>query len=647
MVAKSGIKVGVVAVAKRTRRWLLVLVFASAVALGSDPPAVAATGHVERAYVTVDDGTQIALAIWYPAGFKATDRHNWPALFEMDGYQGYQPMVTGNDMNDTEFFGRTDRYVVVYALVRGTGCSGGQFNLFSPRSSLDGRYIIDHWIPRQTWSNGLVGITGHSYSGLTAFLVAATHPRHAKAIAVSGVIDDLYRGILYPGGVLNEGFPILWGALLRPAEEFAGNATNYSDPQCAQNQLQHRGTDTVPLTSMLLPIFTQTTAAPGTWGIEHSLFRVESGIRAPIQINQQYQDEQTGPRGGYGLWQQLPAGLPKRLVVSNGQHNPNDPAGDKNAWLDCWLIDEPAGRPCETVTGENSAGGTVTVPVDSPSARVLLYFESRVGGPEGQLRNRPYLTSDWPPSETNWKLYYLRADHTLGSSPGPDGSLSYVSTTSDEHTTGTAGVAPASNNPGAATFTDGPNEARFALPFAATTALTGPMEINLWIQSTAPDTDVFVDLLDYDPATGETAYLQRGLLRASFRAVDPSRSDRITTGPLAGTIYRPYHPFLTRQLLTPGQAYLLPIEIFPLGHVFYPGHELIINIHAPPANDPITPWAYAPEQSPGVDTILQDPQHRSTLLLPFLPHLPPLWPDGPTPCGQIAGYVCFTSSAAP
>src|SRR6267143_720611 len=173
------------------------------------------------------------------------------------------------------------------------------------RSSLDGKYIIDSWIAKQSWSNGVVGITGHSYSGLTGFLVAATHPRHVKAIALSGLIDDFYRSILYPGGIFNHGFPVLWGALLRPAEEFAGNATNYGDPQCAQNQLQHQGTDTVPVTQLIAPVYTQMTAAPDTWAIEHSLFRVESGIRAPIQINQQYQDEQTGPRGGYVLWQHV------------------------------------------------------------------------------------------------------------------------------------------------------------------------------------------------------------------------------------------------------------------------------------------------------------------------------------------------------
>ncbi|HZU61420.1 MAG TPA: CocE/NonD family hydrolase [Solirubrobacteraceae bacterium] len=620
---------------------MLTALMAVLLLLGSVPAqAQARSGGraVGPVYIRVDDGTSIAVCIWEPPGFQAHGGRRWPTLFEMDGYQGCP------SPNDNQFFGHTSKYVDVYAQIRGTGCSGGRFDLFSRRSALDGKYIIDHWIPKQPWSNGIVGITGHSYSGLTGFLVAATHPK-VRAVAVSGLIDDLYRSILYPGGIFNEGFPVLWGAILRPYSQFSGNTHNYqANPQCQRNELQHQGTDTVPV-QLIAPAYTQMTAAPSTWAIQHSLFRVESGLRAPIQINQQYQDEQTGPRGGYILWQNIPRRLPKRLVLSNGQHNPNDPANDKGAWLDCWLIDKPAGRPCETVTGRTAAGATVTRRVDDPSVRVLMYFDSLVGGPHGQRRNRPYLTSNWPAPETRWRTYYLQANHRL--SPGrrgENGSVTYVSSTTDEHTSGTFGY-PAGpgfppDNTGAATFIHGPNEARYALSFSHTTAISGPILLNLWLKSTAPDTDVFVDVLDYDRATGQYEYLQRGLMRASFRAINAPKSYRISSGPLRGTIYRPYHNYLRTQLLAPGQAYRVPVEIFPLGHVFYPGHDLVIDIHAPPFSDPLSTYAYEPHSAPAVNTILDEPGRRSTLLLPFLPTLPPLWPKQPS-CQQIAGYVCF------
>ena len=60
-----------------------------------------------------------------------------------------------------------DRYVTVLASVRGTGCSSGEFDLFSWRSALDGKEVIDKWIAKQPWSDGNVVIFGHSYSGIT------------------------------------------------------------------------------------------------------------------------------------------------------------------------------------------------------------------------------------------------------------------------------------------------------------------------------------------------------------------------------------------------------------------------------------------------------------------------------------------------
>ena len=614
-------------------------------ASSSDPVAKTVLSNgitVTHQYTTVADGTVISLSVSYPPGAFGDSTHAWPALFEMDGYQGYP------SPNDNEFFGHSLDFVDVYAQLRGTGCSGGTLDLFSTQGAADGAYIIDNWIPVQPWSNGHVGLTGHSYSGITGFLVAEQSP-HVDGIALSGLIDDFYRSILYPGGIFNEGFPILWGALLRPESQFNGNIQNYtntSDRQCALDELQHRGSDTVPV-QLIAPVYTQTTATSTSWAIEHSLFQGVGNIDAPIEINQQYQDEQTGPRGGYILWQEIPSGIPKRLVLSNGQHNPNDAAGDKVSWLRCYVIDIPAGRACPTISGEGPTGATVTAEVNDPAYRVLMYFDSLGTSSASQRRNTPYLTSDWPAPETNWQRWYLHPDGSLDTAPttaADAGTVSYLSTTTDERTSGTLGYAlplpPAGTNVAPVTFADGPNEARWATAaFGQATALSGPVLLDLWLSSTAPDTDVFVDVLDQDTKTGQLEYLQRGLLRDSFRAVDGGQT--IADGPLAGTIYRPFHDFLTQDLSLPEATNEMPIEIFPFGHVFYPGHALVIDVHAPPVNDPLSTYAYEPLQAPAENTVVMSISDQSSLLLPFMSVLPPLWPTEP-PCSDIAGYVCFT-----
>ena len=593
---------------------------------------VPATGGVGRGavtatpiqYVTVDDGTKIAVRVYLPSGFSTAKKY--PTLITAEGYGG------AGSPDDTTFIGDPD-YITVAMSLRGTGCSGGQLSLFSDRSAEDGAYVVDHWIPKQSWSNGDVGIWGHSYAGLTGFLIAAQHPKHLKAIAVSGLIDDFYRAILYPGGVPNPGFPILWGALLRPASEHAGNVDGLEhDSQCQQNYLSHEGTDALN-TEALIAIYSQMQATSNSWAEQRSLINKINGIKAPIQLGQQYQDEQTGPRGGYILFNHIPGGLPKRIVISTGHHNPNDPQRTKQDWFDCWLLGHGS-------TSWTTRLGHSCADVLDPSKRVLLYFES-----EGSHRWMPFYTSNYPIPSTKWRRYFLRADGTLSPSPGAAGTVQYISTATGRFLTGDFGE-PGGPQPGPflapVGYTNGlPDTARYVLQFPANTTnvIAGPMDVTLWATATSTDVDFWVELLDRNVATGATTFIQRGLLRASFRDFSAARSDKTTSG----DIYRPYHPFLNPTPITPMQPYQYQIEVWPAGHVFRPGHELVLQVHAPPPSDPISTYLYNPNQLSLV-TILQDPAHPTSILLPFLYGVTAanMAPQAPT-CGQVVGEICVVT----
>jgi putative CocE/NonD family hydrolase len=598
---------------------------ASAAAAPAPPPPL-------FTYATISDGVKIAMVVTYPKGFQAASR--WPALFMMDGYEGGSGAVDPGEWGN--------HYVIVHASIRGTGCSGGRFDLFDRRSAEDGREIIDRWIARQPWSNGRVGIIGHSYPGITGFSVAETNPTHLVATAVSGLIDDLYRGIEEIGGVPDTGFPALWTGVARPESEQSGNLPRYAgetsggDPTCAENIATRPPPDVLDD-----PILNGTvTREDGTWWQAHSLITYVRGISKPIHITQQYQDEQTGPRGGPVLWQHIPAGVPKRLVLTNGVHATHEIAHpDDLAWLDCWILRRGKGCP----------GG-----VADPSKRVQIHFETTGPGndPEKDHSNPPYVSSDYPLPETAWQRYYLHADGSLSTAAPAHGEAgrTYVSTSNGRQSyLSGAGVADSTADPseaaldglysngyGRADSASGPDELSYTLPFAGPTAIAGPLEANLWVSSTAPDTDVFVQLADVD-SKGNYQYLQRGMLRASFRAVDEARSDRIATGPFAGQVYRPYHPFTNGTMLTPGQVYELQIEIFPVGHVFRAGHKLLVQIYSPPVMDEL--YSYDSGNAPAANTILDDPEHPSTLLLPRLPTLPPIGTTAPA-CGDQTGVRC-------
>ena len=96
-----------------------------AAALALSLPVVAASGASAApppplfTYATMSDGAKIAMVVTYPAGFRAGTK--WPALFKMDGYEG------GAGAEDPAEWG--NHYVVIHASIRGTGCSGGRFDL--------------------------------------------------------------------------------------------------------------------------------------------------------------------------------------------------------------------------------------------------------------------------------------------------------------------------------------------------------------------------------------------------------------------------------------------------------------------------------------------------------------------------------------
>ncbi|TMK17821.1 MAG: hypothetical protein E6G68_08245, partial [Actinobacteria bacterium] len=167
-------------------------------------------------------------------------------------------------------------------------------------------------------------------------------------------------------------------------------------------------------------------------------------------------------------------------------------------------------------------------------------------------------------------------------------------------------------------------------------AIAGPIDLTLYAKVYSPDVDFWAEILDRDTATGSTTFVQRGLLRASMSQLDVSRSQK-TPG---GDIYRPYHPYLSISPLIPGTVHKFEIEIFPLGQYWRAGHELVLQLHAPPASDPISTYAWEPNM-PAVVQILQDAAHPTSILLPFMPTLAPHRATAPA-FGDVVGEVWMT-----
>jgi pimeloyl-ACP methyl ester carboxylesterase len=273
-------------------------------------------------FVTMSDGVSIAVNVRMPTNYIPGQRY--PTVFEMSGYDGGSANggTLAKDVGvppSTPEVPRDDSRQL-------SDLFNGEFDLFSWRSALDGKEIIDNWIPTQSWSNGDVGLLGHSYGGITGFMVAATQPQHLEAATLSGLIDDLYRGIVNPGGVSNYGFPLLWTGGIRTAYDVGGGLlpglVRPQRPEDAPNRQEQCGVNVAGKSRTVTndPIVQGLADTDNDWYRSRSLITYVDKIKVPIHIVGAYQDEQTGPRGQAHFFERI-GGVSKRLILTNGDHN--------------------------------------------------------------------------------------------------------------------------------------------------------------------------------------------------------------------------------------------------------------------------------------------------------------------------------------
>ena len=555
-----------------------------------------------------------------------------PAVFMMDGYTGASEphpthyirmrdgmLVAMDVISDHPLLPKG--YVLGWASIRGTGCSAGTFDLFDQAHAMDGYELIE-WLAAQSWTTGKVGLFGASYSGITAFLVASTEPPHLVAMSANMVIADLYRDIAYPGGVPNIAFPVEWSVVARPYEDYTGmlGGLQARDEICAQNLLNRP--PAYPADNPLLALLTRTVDDPEYHS--RSLLTFADHIKVPTFISHAWQDEQTGPRGGvmmfnaihpdpvqvHGKWVE-----PKMLVATNGKHMTAAAVGITAAkdWFDYFLQ------------------GIDNGVLEQPPVKLLF----------GTKRDGFTYTSDgnltlpaFPAPDTNWTRAYFRASGALSTEPPAAGEGS------DAYLGGSPRQSWGDQDPtagGQLTNAAGPDVLTYrGAPAEQPWLLAGPMTAELWASITATDTDFFVSVADVAPDGAQT-FLARGMLRASHRALDMDR----TEFDAQGDIVRPYHPHTDPQQVPPNTPLRYDIEVFPLAHIFYPGHQLQVRVHTPPLYDGL--WGYNPLRVPSVNTILHDAEHASGLLVPIVPWEGPLPPE--PPCGGPDGYRCVTPVA--
>ena len=605
-------------------------------ALGDNPTQAFYNGislHEGYGYLPTRDGTTLSINVTFP---KDGSTGPWPVLVDYSGYDPSQPGTTPQEAQIYPYFG----YVVVAVNMRGTTCSGGAFWFFEDAQRTDGYDAIEA-VAAQPWSNGNVGMVGISYSGYSQLYVAATRPPHLRAITPLSPFSDGYRGILYPGGILNNGFALNWAldrqeASSPAAHQWVKDRINGGDTTCRDNQVMR-------LQSQNL----QQDITPGHFDDPQYAYLDPStfapNINVPTYLATQWQDEQTG---GYGaeLATTIAQHTYLRAEFTNGTHV--DPLGPEEFLRVAEFIDFYVGQRVPHAGGnafyrqgiESGLQSIFGVPVTlapnrftpytdygqalavyQAEAPVRIRFENgAVAGKEGQpYASGAYTYSAWPIPQTAAQRWYLQPDGQLASTapdiptdqPRGASSYTYDPTSKRAHTSDGSTESQWLSHPDVHWNAEPEGKSlSFTTPaYGVKTAYAGTGSVDLWLRSSAADTDVEVSLTEVRP-DGKEVYIQSGFLRASRRALDVS----------ASTPLRPRQTFQAGDAapLPAGQFVPVRIELFPFAHIVRPGSRLRLNIAAPGGNQPF--WAYDALTGTSVNDIGHAVGMPSSVALPLL-----------------------------
>jgi predicted acyl esterase len=144
------------------------------------------------------DGEYLYLEITRPAG---AGEH--PVILEASPYHGTladrdgtrilpEPRDgDGKSLGLTRYFAPRG-YAVVMMDLRGTGRSQGCLDHLGPKDARDLKQVVE-WAASQPWSNGRVGMVGHSYVGSTPSVAAAQRPHGLATIVPSAGLASMYH----------------------------------------------------------------------------------------------------------------------------------------------------------------------------------------------------------------------------------------------------------------------------------------------------------------------------------------------------------------------------------------------------------------------------------------------------------------------
>lgn len=492
------------------------------------------------------DGINLYVEVVKPNN--APEGSRFPVVLEASPYHGTladrdgtrilpDPKVGGNSIGLTGYFAPRG-YAVAMMDLRGTGRSEGCLDHIGGNDAKDLKTVIE-WLADQPWSNGRVGMAGHSYVGATQAVAAAQNPRGLVTIVPSAGLARMYDH------QFQFGVPYFL--------QWAGPQWSYEGIAMAR----HLPAAATPATNLLFG------ASGDNFGNDMEYF----GCGWPNSALTAGHGQATGQAQGWHAardWEAGAAAWKGHIFMVHGVNDnaaripaaewffkDRDPRPTDKVWLGQW----DHGSNCcpnrrgmqwtfalhawydhhlmqRTWTDENG----VEQPIDTgPPVEVFVNDNAAI-----QARQETYTADWWPGPQTTVELHAVAADNSLSTTVPAAGSKSY--------TAAAVSVGPVQNE----------QSGRFVEFTSA------PLEQDMLLLGPPPDLTLAASITGQRLNMIATLYASNGATRRAINycAINPE---------LRNGIY-------TSSPIVPGQEMQLKPQCFTIGSIVRAGETLVLKI---------------------------------------------------------------------
>ena len=579
------------------------------------------------------DGVKLATEVYLPAG-----SGRFPVILQRTPYNRRAPDPGSDCDSDTGRYFAERGYAMLNQDTRGRYRSEGEFDAMR-QEARDG-YDAVEWAAAQPWSNGQVGMIGGSYVGLTQWQAAIEQPPHLVAIAPHYSSSDYHDGWTYQGGALDLWFALSWTSqtlapdTLQRRLEAAGLSSDRVHEEVSafltkgRDGLVDDWLSSVPLKEFagfrrdgnLAPYFDEWVARPSyddywaTLDLETKYPR----IQVPALV--------TG--GWYDIFQE---GTIRNFLGTRSM------GGSEAARNDTKLVIRALCHACpaDTTAGEIDFGPDNTLDLNATWAR---WFDFWLKGIDNGIQNEPpvrlfvmvppdegtvgsgfWITADqFPLRDSVETRFYLRSEGNANSAAGggvlaaggPGGPPDeYVYDPHDPVRTVGGNMCCTNDLLASGAFDQRDVERRDDVlvyttpPLEEDLVVIGPVRVDLWATSSAPDTDFTAKLVDVH-LDGYAQNVSEGIIRARYRNSNEELS-----------------------WITPGAAHDYTIDLGYTATVFRTGHRIRLEVSSSnfPHFDrnPNTAQVVggSGELQKATQQVLHDLAHPSQLVLHSAPHI--------------------------